>query len=105
MTESKYTPPTSYYESWTNEERRNATLNAKAMNALYNVIDEKEYNKISTCGTTYEVWHALEILHKDTSKVKKEKKSRLVHKYELFKMIKGESSKRCFPYSLTSPML
>ena len=66
------------------------------MNALYCAIDENEYNRISTCETTYEVQHSLDILHEGTNKVKEAKISGLVHKYELFKMIKGEGIKEMF---------
>ena len=55
ITKPEYTPPTSKYESWTYEENKNTTLNARAMNALYCAIDENEYNRISSCGTAYEV--------------------------------------------------
>ena len=71
-------------------------MNARAMNALYYAIDENEYNRISTCELAYEVYHSLEILHEGTNKVKEAKISGLVHKYELFKMIKGESIKEMF---------
>ena len=96
MVQEEYTPPTSDYEYWTNDAKKEATLNARAMNALYCAIDENEYNRISTCETAYEVWHSLEILHEGTNKVKEAKNSVLVHKYELFKVIKGESIKEMF---------
>jgi hypothetical protein len=96
IVEAEYSPPTAAYETWTEREKRTATLDAKAMNALYCAIDEEEYSRISTCETAHEVWHALEVLHEGTNKVKEAKISALVHKYELFKMAKGETIKDMF---------
>ena len=59
MVEQEYTPPTKDYDYWTNEEKKAATLDARAMNALYCAIDENEYNRISTCEIAYQVWHSL----------------------------------------------
>ena len=70
MVEMEYTPPTAAYDTWSEREKQTTTLDAKAMNALYCAMDEEEYRKISTCETKHEVWHALEILHEGTSKVK-----------------------------------
>ena len=66
MVQEEYTPPTTNYDYWTNEAKKEATLNARAMNALYCTIDENEYNRISTCEMTYEVWHSLEIFNSAT---------------------------------------
>ena len=96
MVQVEYTPPTKDYDYWTNEEKKTATLDARAMNALYCAIDENEYNRISTCETAYQVWHSFEILHEGTTKVKEAKISGLVHKYELFRMAKGETIKEMF---------
>ena len=73
MVQVEYTPPTKDYDYWTNEEKKEATLDARALNALYYAIDENEYNRISTCETAYQVWHSLEILHEGTNKVKEAK--------------------------------
>ena len=92
----RYTPPKSEYDQWSEKEKQDATLNAKAMNALYYAINEEEYSRISTYETAHDVWHSLEILHEGTSKVKEAKISGLVHKYELFKMTRGETIKDMF---------
>ena len=73
MVQEECTPPTTDYDYWTNEAKREATLNARAMNALYCALDENEYNRISTCKMAYQVWHSLEILHEGTNKVKEAK--------------------------------
>ena len=47
MTQIVYTPLTIDSTTWSNEVRNNATLNARAMNALYCVIDENDFNRNS----------------------------------------------------------
>ena len=96
IVESPYTPPTTKYENWTDDAKRKANLNAKAMNALYCAIDQSEFNQISVCSIAHEIWHSLEIIHEGTSKVKEAKISSLVRKYELFKMKKEESITQMF---------
>ena len=41
-----YTPPKTDYTTWTDEAKRQANLNAKAMNALYCAIDQNKFNRI-----------------------------------------------------------
>ena len=67
IVESPYTPPTTDFEHWTDDAKKKANLNAKAMNALYCEIDQNEFNRISVCSTAHEIWHSLEIIHEGTS--------------------------------------
>ena len=53
--ESPYTPPTTEFEHCTDDAKRKANLNAKAMNALYCAIDQSEFNRISICSTAHEI--------------------------------------------------
>ena len=41
-----YTPPKTDYTTWTDETKRAANLNAKAMNVVYCAIDQNEFNRI-----------------------------------------------------------
>ena len=50
IVESPYVPPSADFENWTDEAKRKANLNAKAMNALYCAIDQAEFNRISPCA-------------------------------------------------------
>ena len=68
-----------------------AQLNAKAMNVLYCALDANEFNHISTCSSTKEIWDRLEVTHEGTNQVKESKINMLVHKYELFKIEHDES--------------
>ena len=96
IVESPYVPPSADFENWTDEAKRKANLNAKAMNALYCAIDQAEFNRISVCSTAHDIWHSLEVIHEGTSKVKEAKISSLVRKYELFKMKKEENITQMF---------
>jgi hypothetical protein len=89
--ESPYTPPTTDFEHRTDDAKKKANLNAKAINALYCAINQSEFNRISTYCTDHEIWHSLEIIHEGTSRVKEANISSLVRKYELFKMKKEET--------------
>ena len=73
IVESPYIPPSTEFENWTDEAKRKANLNAKAMNALYCAIDQAEFNRISMCSTAHDIWHSLDIIHEGTSKVKEAK--------------------------------
>jgi hypothetical protein len=87
----KYQTPSTDFSQWTDEEKKTASLNAKAMNALYCGVDKVEFNRISQCSTANEIWHTLLVTHEGTSKVKESKIASLVHKFELFKMKQNES--------------
>ncbi|XP_070030384.1 uncharacterized protein [Nicotiana sylvestris] len=54
-------------------------------------IGPDEYNRVSTCDTTKEIWEALQTAHKGTTQVKQSKIDMLTIEYELFKMKNDES--------------
>ncbi|XP_009606547.2 uncharacterized protein [Nicotiana tomentosiformis] len=71
-------------------------VNAKARNLLYNSISGEEYEKISSCDTTKEMWDKLEVTYEGTSKVKETHINMLVHDYEFFQLKEGESIEEMF---------
>nr|XP_009587335.1 uncharacterized protein LOC104085085 [Nicotiana tomentosiformis] len=71
-------------------------VNAKARNLLYSAISGEEYEKISSCDTTKEMWDKLEVTYEGTNKVKETRINMLVHDYELFQMKEGESIEEMF---------
>lgn len=83
-------------DQWNATDKKNASLNAKAMNALYCSLDKNEYNRISQCDSAKEIWDKLEITHEGTNQVKESKMNLLVHEYELFKMKEHESISEMF---------
>ncbi|KAB1223953.1 hypothetical protein CJ030_MR2G026934 [Morella rubra] len=72
------------------------SLNSKAMNVLYCALDSNEFNRISGCDTTKQIWDKLQVAHEGTNQVKESKISMLVHSYELFKMRSDESISSMF---------
>ena len=73
IVEHPYTSPSADYSLWSDEEKKMANLNAKAMNALYCAIDQNEFNRISICESAYDICHSLEVIHEGTNRVKEAK--------------------------------
>ncbi len=55
---------------------------------------KEEYNRISACQSAKEMLEMIAITHETTQQVKKERIDILVHKYEMFRMIEGESIRK-----------
>nr|XP_033514218.1 uncharacterized protein LOC117278892 [Nicotiana tomentosiformis] len=83
-------------DEYIDEQMAIVQVNAKARNLLYNPISGEEYEKISSCDTTKEIWDKLEVTYEETSKVKETHINMLVHDYELFQMKEGESIEEIF---------
>ena len=66
-------------------DKRMAQLNSKTINVLYCALGVNEFNRISICSSTKEIWNRLEVTREGTNQVKESKIYMLVHKYELFK--------------------
>ena len=65
-------------------------LDSKAMSILDCGYNRTEYNRISLCTTSTEIWTRLEVTHKGTDEVKQTRITTLNRVYENFKMIPGE---------------
>lgn len=76
---------------WDEHDKRLMSMNAKAINAFYCALDKNEFNRISTCTSAHEIWKMLEVTHEGTNQVKETKINILVHNYELFRMLEGET--------------
>ncbi|XP_070046876.1 uncharacterized protein [Nicotiana tomentosiformis] len=83
-------------DEYTDEQMVVVQVNTKVRNLLYNAISGEEYEKISSCDTTKEMWDKLEVTYEGTSKVKETHINILVHDYELFQMKEGESIEEMF---------
>ncbi|KAH9734288.1 Integrase catalytic domain-containing protein [Citrus sinensis] len=55
---------------WNELEKRKASLNSKAMNALFCALDKKEFHRVSSCESANEIWHKLEVVYEGTNQVK-----------------------------------
>ncbi|KAH9716801.1 hypothetical protein KPL71_021583 [Citrus sinensis] len=76
---------------WNELEKRKASLNSKAMNALFCALDKKEFHQVSSCESANEIWDKLEVVYEGTNQVKESKISRYTRQYELFQMEQNES--------------
>ena len=66
-------------------------LDSKAMSILYCGLNRTEYNRISSCKTSTEIWTRLEVTHEGTDEVKETHIRTLTRKYENFKMVPDEN--------------
>lgn len=41
---------------WNESEKRKASLNSKAMNALFCTLYKEEFHRVSGCSNAYEIW-------------------------------------------------
>ncbi|XP_070017025.1 uncharacterized protein [Nicotiana sylvestris] len=83
-------------DSYTKEQMEVVQVKNKARNLLHNAISGEEYEKISSCDTTKEMWDKLEITYEGTNKVKETHINMLVHDYTLFSIKEGESIEEMF---------
>ena len=74
-----------------NTDMRRSQMNARALTSFHCALTMDEYNKISSCQSSKEIWDKLEVAHEGTSQVKDDNINMLVHDYELFKMEQNES--------------
>ena len=51
-----------FLSEWTNVDMKKIQLNFKAMNTLHCVLNPMEFNRISTCKSTKEIWDKLKVI-------------------------------------------
>ncbi|KAH9658467.1 CCHC-type domain-containing protein [Citrus sinensis] len=61
---------------WNEFEKKKASVNSKAMNALFCALDKKEFHRVSSCESANVIWHKLEVVYEGTNQVKESKISR-----------------------------
>ncbi|MQL74986.1 hypothetical protein Taro_007353 [Colocasia esculenta] len=76
---------------WTDDDRKKISLNCKAESILCCALSKKEFNRVSACKSTMEMWEKLRITYEGTDKVKETRIDSLVTQYERFQMQLGES--------------
>ena len=60
IVEAPYTNPTTNYTAWSDDQKKNANLDAKAMNALFCALFKEEFNRVSTATSAHQIWHTLQ---------------------------------------------
>ncbi|MQM09924.1 hypothetical protein Taro_042806, partial [Colocasia esculenta] len=81
---------------WTDDDRKKVSLNCKAKSILCCALSKKEFNRVSACKSTMEMWEKLRITNEGTDKVKETRIDILVTQYERFQMQPGESITQMF---------
>ncbi|XP_070011079.1 uncharacterized protein [Nicotiana sylvestris] len=71
--------------------RKDIEKNFKEKKILMCGIGPDEYNRISVCESSKEIWEALQTAHEGTTQVKQSKIDMLTTEYEFFKMEEHES--------------
>ena len=68
-----WTKPTEALADWNDAKIKVANFNSRALNALFSVITNKEFKKISSTETTNEVWTILQTTYEGAKAVKDSK--------------------------------
>ncbi|XP_075080092.1 uncharacterized protein LOC142165437 [Nicotiana tabacum] len=80
-----------YRKEYIDIDRKAVEKNYRAKKILVCGIGPDEYNRVSTCDTTKEIWEALQTAHEGTTQGKLSKIDMLTTEYELFRMKDDES--------------
>ena len=65
-----WTKPTEAPADWDNAKIKVANFNSRALNALFNVVTNEEFKKISSTKTDKEAWTILQTTYEGTKAVK-----------------------------------
>ncbi|XP_068486542.1 uncharacterized protein [Phaseolus vulgaris] len=79
------------WSQWTDAENKKAKFDCIAKNIITSALNSDEFFRISQYASAKEMWDTLEVTHEGTNDVKRAKKHTIIQKYEMFKMLKGES--------------
>ncbi|KAK2402591.1 gag-protease polyprotein [Trifolium repens] len=71
---------------WSLEEETEASGNSKALNAIFNGVDENMFKLINTCTEAKQAWEILQTAHEGTSKVRMSNLQLLATKFENLRM-------------------
>ncbi|XP_075111176.1 uncharacterized protein LOC142181674 [Nicotiana tabacum] len=78
-------------KEYTDADRKVVEKYFRAKKLLVCGIGRDEYNRITACQSTKEIWEALQTAHEGTTQVKQSKIDMLTTVYELFRMKDDES--------------
>ena len=86
-----WTKPKEAPTDWDEAKIKAANFNSRALNALFNVVTNEKFKKISSIETVKEGWTILLTTYKGTKAVKDSKLQRLTSSIEKIKMEEDES--------------
>ena len=76
--------------SWSNVEDEASLGNSRALNVIFNEMDQNAFKLINTCTYANEGWSILEVAYEGTFKVKISRLQPLTSKFEALKMSEDE---------------
>ena len=77
-----WTKPTKASVNWDEAKIKMANFNSRALNALFSVVTNEEFKKISSTETTKKAWTILQKTYEGTKTVKDFKLQRLTKSFE-----------------------
>ena len=86
-----WTKPTEAPTDWDDAKIKATNFNSRALNALFYMVTNEEFKKISTTETTKEAWTILQTTYEGTKVVKDSKLQRLTTSFKEIKMEEDES--------------
>ena len=91
VVEIGWTKPKEASADWDEAKTKAANFNSRALNALFSVVTNEEFKKMSSTKTAQEAWTILQTTYEGTKAVKDSKLQRLTTSFEEIKMEKDES--------------
>ena len=86
-----WTKPKEALADWDDTKIKVANFNSRALNALFSVVINEEFKKISSIETVKEAWTILQTTYEKTKAVKDSKLQRLTTSFKEIKMEEDES--------------
>ena len=86
-----WTKPKEAPVDWDDAKIKAANFNSRALNALFSVVTNEEFKKISSTKTAKEAWTILQTTYEGTKAIKDSKHQRLTTSFEEIKMEEDES--------------
>ncbi|KAI9084611.1 hypothetical protein K1719_033393 [Acacia pycnantha] len=72
-------------EEYDDNDKKQVTLNMKAIHMLQSALGQKEYFRICTLPSAKQMWDALEIAHEGTAAIKENRINTLMTEYDLLR--------------------
>ena len=86
-----WTKPKEAPVDWDDAKIKAANFNSRALNALFSVVTNEEFKKISSTETAKEAWTIFQTTYEGTKAIKDSKHQRLTTSFEEIKMEEDES--------------
>ena len=86
-----WTKPKEALANWDDAKIKVTNFNSRALNALFSVVTNEEFKKISSTETAKEAWTIFQTTYEGTKAVKDSKLQRLTISFEEIKMEEDES--------------